>query len=112
MLRSWTGVNPSIQPSATRLHANNAQVLVSESTWVGLVQSIAERGQFADPCAYTQTYGLFFTWIMRILSNWETAEELTLDVFHDVWRRASTYDPAGGSVVVGWIMNQGPLQSN
>jgi RNA polymerase sigma-70 factor (ECF subfamily) len=42
---------------------------------------------------------------MRITSNRETAEELTLDVFHDVWRRASTYDPAGGSVV-GWIMNQ------
>jgi RNA polymerase sigma-70 factor (ECF subfamily) len=34
-----------------------------------------------------------------------TAEELTVDVFHDVWRRASTYDRAGGSVV-GWIMNQ------
>jgi hypothetical protein len=33
------------------------------------------------------------------------AEELTVDVFHDVWRRASTYDPAGGSVV-GWIINQ------
>jgi RNA polymerase sigma-70 factor (ECF subfamily) len=30
---------------------------------------------------------------------------VTLDVFHDVWRRAATYDPAGGSVV-GWIMNQ------
>src|SRR5207253_326890 len=27
------------------------------------------------------------------------------DVFHDVWRRASTYDPANGSVT-GWIMNQ------
>jgi RNA polymerase sigma-70 factor, ECF subfamily len=26
-------------------------------------------------------------------------------VFHEVWRRASTYDATGGSVV-GWIMNQ------
>src|SRR6185503_16391373 len=42
---------------------------------------------------------------MRITSNRETAEEVTLDVFHDVWRRASTYDPADGSVV-GWVMNQ------
>ena len=46
-----------------------------------------------------------FTLIVRITNNRETAEELTLDVFHDVWRRASTYDPAGGSVI-GWIMNQ------
>ena len=42
---------------------------------------------------------------MRITGNRETAEEVTLDVFHDVWRRASAYDPAGGSVI-GWIMNQ------
>jgi RNA polymerase sigma-70 factor (ECF subfamily) len=46
-----------------------------------------------------------FTLIVRITNNRETAEELTLDVFHDIWRRASTYDVAGGSVV-GWIMNQ------
>jgi len=42
---------------------------------------------------------------VRITNNRETAEELTVDVFYDVWRRASAYDPAGGSVV-GWIMNQ------
>ena len=35
----------------------------------------------------------------------ETAEELTLDVFHDVWRRAARYDAANGTVL-GWIMNQ------
>jgi quercetin dioxygenase-like cupin family protein len=28
-----------------------------------------------------------------------------LDIFYDVWGKASTYDPANGSVV-GWIMNQ------
>jgi RNA polymerase sigma-70 factor (ECF subfamily) len=42
---------------------------------------------------------------MRITCNRQTAEEVTLDVFHEVWRRASRYDPAGGTVL-GWIMNQ------
>jgi RNA polymerase sigma-70 factor (ECF subfamily) len=42
---------------------------------------------------------------MRITANRETAEELTVDVFHDVWRRASRYDAADGTVL-GWIMNQ------
>ena len=42
---------------------------------------------------------------MRITADRETAEELTIDVFHDVWRRASRYDAANGTVL-GWIMNQ------
>jgi RNA polymerase sigma-70 factor, ECF subfamily len=46
-----------------------------------------------------------FTLIVRITSNSATAEELTVDVFHDVWRRASHYDPENGTVL-GWIMNQ------
>lgn len=87
------------------LYANHAQTLVSESTWVGLVQSIVKRDERALHALYTQTYGVVFTWITQMVGNWETAEDLTLDVFHDVWRRAPTYDPAGGSVV-GWIMNQ------
>jgi DNA-directed RNA polymerase specialized sigma24 family protein len=99
-------VVPSESPTlGDVLYANNPQGLVSESTWIGLVRSIAERDQLALHALYTQTYGIVFTWITRIVSNWEIAEELTLDVFQDVWRRASTYDPAGGSVV-GWIMNQ------
>src|SRR5437764_2316254 len=48
---------------------------------------------------------MVFTLIMRITANRETAEELTVDVFHDVWRRASAYDAANGTVL-GWIMNQ------
>ena len=43
--------------------------------------------------------------IARIINNRESAEELTVDVFYDVWRKASSYDPANGSVM-GWIMNQ------
>ena len=42
--------------------------------------------------------------------NRETAEELTVDVFHSVWRRASSYDAAVGPVL-GWIMNQARSQA-
>ncbi len=96
--------------SATRtlgdlLFADQAKTPVSEKDWVGLVQTIAAGDQRALHALYERTQRIVFTLIVRITNNRETAEELTLDVFHDVWRRASTYDAAGGSVV-GWIMNQ------
>ena len=87
------------------LFGNQPKTPVPEKDWVGLVRSIAAGDQGALHALYTQTHRMVFTLIVRITGNAETAEELTLDVFHDVWRRASTYDPAGGSVV-GWIMNQ------
>jgi RNA polymerase sigma-70 factor, ECF subfamily len=86
-------------------YLNKARAPVSEKDWVGLVQSIAGGDQLALHALYKQTHRIVFTLIVRITSNRETAEEVTLDVFHDVWRRASTYDPTGGPVV-GWIMNQ------
>jgi RNA polymerase sigma-70 factor (ECF subfamily) len=87
------------------LYADTAKTSVSEKDWVGLVQSMAAGDQRALHALYERTHRIVFTLIVRITNNRETAEELTLDVFHDVWRRASTYDAAGGSVV-GWIMNQ------
>jgi len=87
------------------LYANKAKAPVSEKEWVGLVQSIAGGDQLALQALYQQTHRMVFTLSVRITNNRETAEELTVDVFHDVWRRAPMYDPAGGSVV-GWIMNQ------
>ena len=96
------------EPSGTLgdlLYAERAKPLVSERMARALVQSIAAGDQSALHVLYDRTHRIVFTLIMRITNNRETAEELTLDVFHDVWRRASTYDAAGGSVV-GWMMNQ------
>jgi RNA polymerase sigma-70 factor (ECF subfamily) len=76
-----------------------------ETEWVALVRSIAARDARALQALYQRTHRIVFTLIMRITRNRQTTEELTLDVFHDVWRRASTYDAAQGSVV-GWVMNQ------
>ena len=78
---------------------------VPEQDWAMLVQSIAAGDQLALHALYEMAHRVVFTLIMRITANRETAEELTIDVFHDVWRRASRYDAANGTVL-GWIMNQ------
>jgi RNA polymerase sigma-70 factor (ECF subfamily) len=87
------------------LYADRAKPRISETEWRELVQAVAAGDQFALRALYDRTHRLVFTLTMRILGNHASAEEVTLDVFNDVWRRASTYDGAGGSVL-GWIMNQ------
>jgi RNA polymerase sigma-70 factor (ECF subfamily) len=87
------------------LYADTAKTPVSEQEWAALVQSMAAGDRRALQALYERTHRIVFTLIARITGNCETAEEVTLDVFHEAWRRASTYDSANGSVV-GWIMNQ------
>jgi len=87
------------------LYANPSQTLVSENDWVLLVRAVAAGDQPALHALYERAHRIVYTLTMRLTGSRETAEELTLDVFHDVWRKASRYDPADGTVL-GWIMNQ------
>jgi RNA polymerase sigma-70 factor, ECF subfamily len=86
------------------LYANSG-VPTPEQDWARLVQSIAAGEQLALHALYERAHRIVFTLVMRITANRETAEEVTLDVFLDVWRRAKSYDPANGTVL-GWVMNQ------
>ena len=96
---------PVVRKTLGDLLFDNGKARVSEKDWVKLVEAIAQRDQRALYLLYEQTHRVVFTLILRITLNRETAEEVTIDVFHDVWRKAATYDPEDGSVV-GWIMNQ------
>jgi len=87
------------------LYADQSQALASEREWVGLVQSVAGGDQLALHALYVRAHRIVFTLTLRITGSRETAEELTVDVFHDVWRRAGDYDSVNGTVL-GWIMNQ------
>jgi RNA polymerase sigma-70 factor (ECF subfamily) len=87
------------------LYTDKTRPVVSEEAWVGLVRAIAAGDQRALLTLYEEAYRIVYTLSVRIVNDRHAAEEVTLDVFHDVWRRAATYDPDGGSVV-GWIMNQ------
>src|SRR5689334_2188454 len=82
-----------------------SKAAVSEQDWAKLVQSMAAGDQLALHALYEMAHRPVYTLILRITANRETAEELTIDVFHDAWRRASRYDAANGTVL-GWIMNQ------
>src|SRR5690242_19842016 len=86
------------------LYAKSEPALPEED-WALLVRSIATGDQLALHALYERAHRLVFTLVMRITANREMAEELTVDVFHDVWRRAASYDAVNGTVL-GWIMNQ------
>jgi RNA polymerase sigma-70 factor, ECF subfamily len=87
------------------LYADRSGAPALEREWVALVQAVAKADQLALHALYERAHRIVFTLSLRITHGRETAEEVTLDVFHDVWRRASAYDPANGTVL-GWIMNQ------
>ena len=109
---SWLPVKPkpaSDTPEVTTLgdllYADKSGKPISEADWARLVIAIAAGDQQALQFLYARSHRIVFTLAMRICNSRELAEEVTLDVFHDVWQRSAQYDPANGSVV-GWIMNQ------
>jgi RNA polymerase sigma-70 factor (ECF subfamily) len=99
----------SAEPSAGTLgaviYANTSKHRPPEHEWVALVRAIAAGDQSALHALYERAHRPVFTLCVRITASRETAEEVTLDVFHDAWQRAARYDPANGTVL-GWIMNQ------
>jgi RNA polymerase sigma-70 factor, ECF subfamily len=87
------------------LYAGIRRPPVPERAWADLVRAVAAGDQTALRTLYEQAHRLVFTLALRIVRSRQTAEEIVVDVFHDVWRRAPAYDPAAGPVL-GWVMNQ------
>lgn len=85
------------------LYADRSRPSIPEQDWVHLLESIADGDQQKLRTLYERTHRIVFTLIMRICKHRDMAEEVTLDVFHDVWRRSGQYDRTTGSVVA-WIL--------
>jgi RNA polymerase sigma-70 factor (ECF subfamily) len=66
---------------------------------------MAGGDQLALRALYDRAHRTVFTLVYRMTGNRDTADELTVDVFHEAWRRAGAYDPADGPVL-GWLCNQ------
>jgi len=68
-----------------------------------LISEVAEGSESALSELYDSTSRLVFGLALRILSSVSEAEEITLDVFMQVWDKAVVYDPERSSPS-GWLL--------
>lgn len=77
--------------------------LIKEQEWGQLIAQTAQGDQAALATLYDRTSPQVFGLIYKILNNREAAEEVTLDVYTQVWRQAHTYDATRGRPGA-WLM--------
>ena len=76
---------------------------IHEQEWTGLLARIAVGDQSALAELYDASSAKVFGLAMKILGDHAAAEETTLDVYTQVWRRISTYDVERGTPG-SWLM--------
>ena len=77
--------------------------LMYEQEWAGLLARIAAGDQPALAEFYDASSAKVFGLAMKILADRTVAEEVTMDVYTQVWRRASSYDAERGTPG-SWLM--------
>jgi anti-sigma factor ChrR (cupin superfamily)/CheY-like chemotaxis protein len=75
-----------------------------EQEWFALVRGVAAGDQLALHRLYERAHDPVLTLSARITGSFAAAEDVCIEVFHDLWRRVGEYDGESGSVL-GWIMN-------
>ena len=98
------GRNPpggSESPSGAAPSSKPGNVL--DARWIGFIRQAAAGDENGLYALYDQTNQIVYSVILRILDDRRDAEEVTLDVYTQVWRLASTFDSQRGSVLA-WLV--------
>lgn len=77
--------------------------LPREQLWLEYVRAAAAGDESAFTALYDETSPLVYGLAMRMLANVQDAEEVTLDVYGQVWRTARTFSEDRGTVTA-WLM--------
>jgi RNA polymerase sigma-70 factor (ECF subfamily) len=75
-----------------------------ERSWCVLVSRIAEGNEDALTDFYDSTNRMVYGLALRILGDSASAEEVTLEVYLQVWRTAETFDPSRGKAS-SWLVS-------
>jgi RNA polymerase sigma-70 factor, ECF subfamily len=67
--------------------------------WAGIVRQVAEGNESALARLYDGTSQMVYGLAMRVVRDPSAAEDITLEVYLQVWRNAASYDPARGEVL-------------
>jgi RNA polymerase sigma-70 factor, ECF subfamily len=81
-----------------------------ERAWSGYVRRVIAADQDALASLYDATNHLVYGMALHILGNPADAEEVTLDIYTQVWRGASGFDERRGSVLA-WLMTMARSRS-
>jgi RNA polymerase sigma-70 factor, ECF subfamily len=74
-----------------------------ERSWSALVVEVAEGNEHALTRLYDRTNRIVYGLALRILGDSLAAEDVTLEVYLQIWRIANTYDPGRGTVS-SWLV--------
>jgi RNA polymerase sigma-70 factor (ECF subfamily) len=96
-----TAVALTLAPAAETAPAAARQQLNQQ--FGQLIQAIAQGDQDALARFYDHTHCVVFSLALRILNDRSAAEEVTLDVFLQVWQQASRYSAERGSPLA-WLL--------
>ena len=67
------------------------------------LKQVAKGDEAAFAAVYDETAPRLHGLVLRVLRNPAQSEEVTQEVFLEVWRRASRFDPGKGSAI-GWLL--------
>lgn len=90
-------------PSSAPLSAKDAARAQADQQLIVFMTGIAQGNQDAFASFYDQTHRLVFSLALRILNDRGLAEEVTTDVFMQVWRQAANFETMRGTPL-SWLM--------
>lgn len=80
------------------------EIISEQSAWSHYLRRIAEGDQSALAALYDESSRLVYATALRILQGPDDAEEVTMDVYMQVWRGAKDYRDQRGSVAAWLVM--------
>lgn len=90
----------SLGDAITQTGEQRAQLKASDAM---LVARIVQRDESALAALYDRYAGMLSSVLNRILRDTQAAEEILQDIFYQLWRTASKFDPERGSLP-GWLL--------
>ena len=95
----------SVQKVTVPVEQNHLSVSAEKSSLATLIQFIAAGDQQALAELYDATSPRVYGLALRILGESAAAEEVSLEVYAQIWTQADTYDAQRGSVLA-WILTR------
>jgi len=85
-----------------QLAIETAEASERDQDLVSLVGRVATGDESALAALYDATNRLVYSLVLRVLGDMSSAEEVLIDVYTQVWRKAASYDADRGAPLA-WI---------